>query len=84
LRSFDDESGQMNLSLADTHGIVLAVSQFTLYDDVREGRRPSFDQAAPPELAIELYEYFVGEIHKSGVSCETGPLSSHDTGRTVE
>jgi D-tyrosyl-tRNA(Tyr) deacylase len=72
LRILDDESGKMNLSLADTHGSVLAVSQFTLYGDVRKGRRPSFDQAAPPELAIKLYEYFVGKIRESGIACETG------------
>jgi len=48
------------------------VSQFTLYGDVRKGKRPSFDQAAPPQLASELYEYFVRRIRESGVTCETG------------
>jgi D-aminoacyl-tRNA deacylase len=72
LRIFDDENGKMNLSLADTHGSVLSVSQFTLYGDVRKGRRPSFDEAAPPPLANELYEDLVGKIRESGVSCETG------------
>jgi len=72
LRVFEDEDGKMNLSLAETHGAVLAVSQFTLYGDVRKGRRPSFDEAAPPQLANELYEYFVGKIRDSGVKCETG------------
>lgn len=72
LRIFEDENGKMNLSLAETHGAVLAVSQFTLYGDVRRGKRPSFDEAAPPELARELYEYFVMKIGEIGVVCETG------------
>jgi D-tyrosyl-tRNA(Tyr) deacylase len=72
LRIFDDENGKMNLSLDETRGSVLVVSQFTLYGDVRKGKRPSFDQAAPPQLANELYEYFVGKIRESGVICETG------------
>jgi D-tyrosyl-tRNA(Tyr) deacylase len=72
LRIFDDESGKMNLSLAEAGGSVLAVSQFTLYGDVRKGRRPSFDQAAPPQLANELYEHFVGKIRESGIHCEAG------------
>jgi D-aminoacyl-tRNA deacylase len=72
LRIFDDENGKMNLSIAETLGSVLVVSQFTLYGDVRKGRRPSFDQAAPPQLAKELYEYFVGKIRQSGVRCDTG------------
>ena len=72
LRIFDDESGKMNLSLNDVHGAVLAVSQFTLYGDVRKGRRPSFDQAAPPALANDLYECFVQKIRDVGISCETG------------
>ena len=62
----------MNLSLAETHGAVLAVSQFTLYGDVRKGKRPSFDEAAPPELARELYEHFVSKIREMGITCETG------------
>jgi D-tyrosyl-tRNA(Tyr) deacylase len=72
LRIFDDESGKMNLSLAEAGGSVLAVSQFTLYGDVRKGRRPSFDEAAPPQQANELYEYFVGRIRESVTRCETG------------
>ena len=72
LRIFEDESGKMNLSLAETGGSVLAVSQFTLYGDVRKGRRPSFDEAAPPQLANGLYEYFVSKIREAGLVCETG------------
>jgi D-aminoacyl-tRNA deacylase len=72
MRIFEDENGKMNLSLAETHGAVLAVSQFTLYGDVRKGKRPSFDEAATPELARELYEYFVAKIREVGITCETG------------
>ena len=72
LRIFDDENGKMNLSLVDTGGAVLAVSQFTLYGDVRKGKRPSFDEAAPPELARRLYEHFVSKIREAGITCETG------------
>ena len=72
LRIFEDEGGKMNRSLTETRGAVLAVSQFTLYGDVQKGRRPSFDQAAPPALANELYEYFVRKIREAGFVCETG------------
>jgi D-tyrosyl-tRNA(Tyr) deacylase len=72
LRIFDDENGKMNLSLAEARGSVLAVSQFTLYGDVRKGRRPSFDEAAPPQLASDLYQHFVGKIRQAGLTCETG------------
>src|SRR5437660_3634863 len=72
LRIFDDQEGKMNLSLADLGGAVLAVAQFTLYGDVRRGKRPSFEAAAAPDLARELYEYFVGKIRESGFICETG------------
>jgi D-tyrosyl-tRNA(Tyr) deacylase len=72
LRVFEDRDGKMNLSLVEAHGAVLAVSQFTLYGDVRKGKRPSFDQAAPPQLANELYEYFVRKIREAGFVCETG------------
>jgi D-aminoacyl-tRNA deacylase len=72
LRVFENENGKMNLALGETHGAILAVSQFTLYGDVRTGKRPSFDEAAPPQLANELYELFVRRIRETGVSCETG------------
>jgi D-tyrosyl-tRNA(Tyr) deacylase len=72
LRIFEDDAGKMNLGVADVGGAVLAVSQFTLYGDVRRGRRPSFDAAATPQLARELYEYFVAKIRGTGLHCETG------------
>src|SRR5215471_6480194 len=71
LRIFEDENGKMNQSLADQNGEVLAVSQFTLHGDVRKGRRPSFDEAARPELAKQLYESFVRRIRGAGIRCET-------------
>ena len=72
LRIFEDENGKMNLSIAETGGAVLAVSQFTLYGDVRKFKRPSFADAAPAQLANELYEYLVKKIRDAGVVCETG------------
>src|SRR6202790_3150582 len=72
LRVFEDERGKMSRSVQDVGGSVLAVSQFTLYGDVRRGKRPSFDSAAPPEHARRLYEFFVERIRAAGLRCETG------------
>ncbi len=72
LRVFEDAGGKMNRAVGEAEGSVLVVSQFTLYGDVRHGKRPSFDAAAPPEHARGLYEYFVERIRAAGVRCETG------------
>ena len=72
LRIFEDAEGKMNHALGESGGAVLAVSQFTLYGDVRRGKRPSFDAAARPEQARRLYDYFVEKIRAAGLRCETG------------
>jgi D-aminoacyl-tRNA deacylase len=72
LRVFNDEQGKMNLSLAETGGALLVVSQFTLLGDARKGRRPSYIEAAAPELANSLYEYFVARVRGKGIEVETG------------
>jgi D-tyrosyl-tRNA(Tyr) deacylase len=72
LRIFEDDDGKMNRNVIDVGGSVLAVSQFTLYGDVRRGKRPSFDAAAPPDVARRLYEFFVQQIQALGLRCETG------------
>ncbi len=76
LRIFEDENGKMNRNVADVGGSVLAVSQFTLYGDVRRGKRPSFDDAAPPEFERQLYEMFVERIRAQGLRCETGQFQA--------
>ena len=72
LRVFEDDRGRMNRTVGEVGGGVLVVSQFTLYGDVRRGKRPSFDAAAPPEKARSLYEYFVARMRAAGLGCETG------------
>jgi D-tyrosyl-tRNA(Tyr) deacylase len=72
LRIFEDDEGKMNRAVGECGGVVLAVSQFTLYGDVRRGKRPSFDSAAKPEQARSLYEHFVEKIRAAGLHCETG------------
>lgn len=72
LRIFEDGDGKMNRSVAESGGGVLVVSQFTLFGDVRRGRRPSFDEAAPPERAEALYERYVESLREKGLQVETG------------
>lgn len=72
LRVFEDGEGKMNVSLEDVGGALLVISQFTLYGDVRKGRRPSFDAAAPPGKAKALYEYFLQKTKERGVRVESG------------
>ena len=72
LRVFEDGNGKMNLNITETGGEVLVVSQFTLFGDCRKGRRPSFDQAAPPELAENLYTRFVENLKEKGIRVKTG------------
>jgi D-tyrosyl-tRNA(Tyr) deacylase len=77
LRIFSDDAGKMNVSLLETGGAMLVVSQFTLYGDCRKGRRPSFDQAAPAEQARARYEEFVSAARGGGVRVETGIFQAH-------
>jgi len=77
LRIFSDDRGKMNRSLTDTGGSVLLVSQFTLLGNTKNGRRPSFEDAAPPAEAKRLYEFVIGELRARGVSVETGVFAAH-------
>jgi len=77
LRIFTDEAGKFNLSALDINGELLVVSQFTLMADTRKGRRPSFVEAAPPEMAEELFEQFVAQVRASGLKVETGRFRQH-------
>ncbi|MCX5875733.1 MAG: D-aminoacyl-tRNA deacylase [Deltaproteobacteria bacterium] len=76
LRIFDDEQGLMNLSLIETHGEMLVVSQFTLFGDCRKGRRPSYSTAAPPAEAAHLYERFIHEIRTRQITVATGKFQA--------
>lgn len=77
LRIFEDDEGKMNLSLLDTGGQALVVSQFTLYADTRKGRRPSFIDAAPPEIASPLVDQFVVYLREKGVPTQSGEFGAH-------
>lgn len=77
LRVFDDHAGKMNLSLAEVGGALLVVSQFTLYGDARKGRRPSFTDAAPPEWAEPLVDYFIEQLRRAGLTVATGVFGAH-------
>ena len=77
LRIFEDDQGKMNRSLDEVGGAMLVVSQFTLYGDCRKGRRPSFIEAAPPELAERLYVQFVEEVGRQGITVATGRFREH-------
>lgn len=77
LRIFGDDEGKMNRSLIDCGGAMLVVSQFTLFGDCRKGRRPSFIDAAPPELGEDLYNRFVAAVASRGVQVATGVFRAH-------
>lgn len=83
LRIFEDENGKMNLSVTDVNGELLVVSQFTLYGDVRKGKRPSFTSSAHPSIAEEYYERFISMCRERGIKTEHGVFGAHmDVGFT--
>ena len=77
LRIFEDDQGKINRSLLDVGGAAIVVSQFTLYADTRKGRRPSFTDAAPPEIASPLVDQFAGKLAALGVPTQTGEFGAH-------
>ena len=77
LRIFQDENDKMNLSVLDINGEILVISQFTLYGDVRKGKRPSFIKSAHPEIGNRFYEEFITKINESGVKVESGKFGAH-------
>jgi D-tyrosyl-tRNA(Tyr) deacylase len=76
LRVFDDAEGKLNRSVLEVRGALLVISQFTLYADCRRGRRPSFVDAARPEVAKPLYEAFIGEVRRQGVAIQAGEFQA--------
>lgn len=77
LRVFEDENGKMNLSLDQVEGEVLVISQFTLYGNCKKGRRPEFLEAARPETAMPLYEYFMNSCREAGFTVKSGVFGAH-------
>ena len=77
MRIFDDAAGKMNVSLLETGGSALVVSQFTLYGDLRRGRRPGFERAAPPDIASPIYEQYVASLKALAIPVQTGIFQAH-------